>query len=159
MALPPASFTVGSLYLAGFAQARAPHAGLIIPSRTSSGRLVHIRIDRETSPTWAYQSRAQKIEGDMFFSTLLKLRDVSAGSITVAQLEEAAMSVPAPDNDEFGECLPWVLQVVQTLHDMDLIVLTDIKDLGKEFEEFATGNKAYATRTKFPNVKASQFCT
>lgn len=43
-------FTAGSLYIVGFAQARAPQAGLLIPTSESSGCLVHIRIDRATSP-------------------------------------------------------------------------------------------------------------
>lgn len=159
MSEPPSSFTPGSLYLAGFAQASAPHAGLLIPTSASSGRLVHIRIDRDTSPVWAMQSRMQKIAGDMFLSTLLKLGDASAGQITAELLEEAAASVPAPENDLFGECLPWVLRVVQKLHEMGFPCLVDGEGLGNEFSSFADGNRVFATRTKFPNVKVSEFCS
>ncbi|KAG2121907.1 hypothetical protein DEU56DRAFT_88812 [Suillus clintonianus] len=151
-------FTPGSLYIAGFAQARAPHVGLIIPTSRASGCLVHIRIDRDVSPVWTYQSRVQRIEGDMFISSLLRIKDVSAGPIALEQLQEAAQSVPAPQNDEFGECLPWVLAVVQKLHDMGLVVLKDAEALQVEFVRFAEGNKAYARRDKFPNIAASQFC-
>ncbi|KAF8467521.1 hypothetical protein JB92DRAFT_3060263 [Gautieria morchelliformis] len=159
MSQPPRSFTLGSLYLAGFAQAGAPHAGLIIPASASSGRLVHIHIDRATVPSWAFQSRDQRIAGEMFLSSLLKLRDLSDGEISTEQLDEAAASVPPPPNDEFGECLPWVLRVVQRLNEMGLVNLTNVDELGREFEDFAAGNKIYATRQKFPNVKASAFCS
>ncbi|KAF8582249.1 hypothetical protein K439DRAFT_1647659 [Ramaria rubella] len=146
----PSSFNPGSLYIARLYQARSPHAGLIIPTGASSGRLFHIRIDRTTSPVWKFQSRNQKIEGDMFFSTLLKIRDVSDGEVT-EQLENAAASVPAPPNDEFGECLP--------LHEMGVVNLTDAGGLGKEFQDFAAGNTAFATRRRFSNVKAAKSCS
>jgi hypothetical protein len=85
----------------------------------------------------------------MFLSTLLKLRDASAGQITAELLEEAAASVPVAENDLFGECLPWVLLVVQKLHEMGFLSLVE----GNEFSSFADGNRAFATRAKFPNVK------
>ncbi|KAL6300166.1 hypothetical protein BKA93DRAFT_545935 [Sparassis latifolia] len=151
-------FTHGSLYLAGFAQARAPHVGLIIPTSDVSGTLVHIRVDRETSDVWTYQCRAQRISGDMFMSSLLKLREASVGAISVEQLQETAASVSAPQNDDFGECLPWSLRVLQKLHDMGLLNVMDIDGLGREFEEFAAGNQAYARRDRFPNIAVSHFC-
>ena len=159
MSQPPRSFTLGSLYLAGFTQAGAPHAGLIIPTSASTGRLIHIHIDRATSPTWKFQSRDQRIAGEMFLSSLLKLRDLSNGKISIEQLEEAAASLPPPANDKFGECLPWVLRVVRRLSEMGLVNLANVDELGREFEDFAAGNKVYATRQKFPNVKASAFCS
>ncbi|KAF7798612.1 hypothetical protein EIP86_009834 [Pleurotus ostreatoroseus] len=159
MSTAPEDFTVGSLYLAGLAQARAPHAGLIVPTSITSGTLVHIRIDRDTSPFWAYQSRKQKISGDVFMTTLLKLHDISDGIITKEQLEEAAASVPVPENDTFGECLPWILQVVQKLNEAGLVKLVDVEALGKEFEAFAESNRVFATSTRFPNVRTSEFCS
>ncbi|KAF8073888.1 hypothetical protein FPV67DRAFT_773038 [Lyophyllum atratum] len=150
--------TPGSLYIIGFAQARSPHAGLIIPSSASSGCLVHIRIDRDTSPFWVYQSRRQAIAGDMFCTTLLKLRDVADGAITVDQLKACAELVEVPQNDEFGECVPWVLRVVEKLGEEGRLNVRDVEALGKEFEEFAVGNKAFARRATFPNVGVSQFC-
>lgn len=151
--------TPGSLYIIGFAQARAPHAALFIPTSTSGGLLVHIRIDRETSPFWAYQMRRQKVAGDIFCTTLLKLHDVADGAIALDQLEEYAALVPVPQNDEFGECLPWVLKVVEQLRGGGLLSVTSVEALGKEFEEFAAGNKAYARRTTFPNLRMSSFCS
>ncbi|KAF8908507.1 hypothetical protein CPB84DRAFT_1813282 [Gymnopilus junonius] len=139
-------FSPGSLYIAGFAQARSPHAGLLIPLDSKSGFLVHIRIDRNTSPLWQYQSRKQNISGDMFMTSLLRI---------LTQYNDR--SIAAPSNDEFGECLPWVLSVVQKLHDIGLLNLIDTDGLAKEFEEFAAGNNSYARRDKFPNVKISQY--
>jgi hypothetical protein len=151
-------FTPGSLYIVGFAQARAPHVGLIILTSNVSGCLVHIRIDQDVSPIWTYQCRTQRIEGDMFISSLLRLRDVDTGRITPMRLQEAAQAVPVPQSDEFGECLPWVLAVVRKLHKMELVALTDAEALQDEFARFAEGNKAYARRDKYPNVAVSQFC-
>ncbi|KAJ7745687.1 hypothetical protein B0H16DRAFT_970735 [Mycena metata] len=158
MSTAPPEFTIGSLYIAGFAQARAPHVGLIIPTSGKTGCLVHIRIDRATSDKWAYQCRPQPIEGDMFLSSLLKIHDISAGPITLDQLRTAATAVPPPDNDEFGECEAWMAKVVEQLHATNLIACTDVTGLVDEFHAFATGNRAYARRDKFPNVAVSQFC-
>ncbi|KAG1741996.1 hypothetical protein EDB19DRAFT_689776 [Suillus lakei] len=149
-------FTPGSLYIAGFTQARASHVALIIPTSRALGCLVHI--DRDVSPVWTYQCRVQRIEGDMFISSLLGIRDVSTCRITPEQLQEAAQAILAPQNDEFGACLPWVLAVVQKLHDMGLVILKNAEALQDEFVRFAEGNKAYARRDKFPNVAVSQFC-
>lgn len=151
-------FNQGSLYLIGFAQARAPHAGLLIPTSSSAGCLVHIRIDRAQSPNWQYQARAQNVKGDMFCSTLLKLHDFSDGPITTSQLKLHAESVTVPDNGEFGECLPWVMRVVDRLQEAGLLQVTDLDLLKDEFQEFAGGNRAFARRDKFPNVKVSTYC-
>lgn len=158
---PHPSFTPGSLYIAGFAQARRPHAALLLASTNdhSTGHLVHIRLDPLTSTCWTYQSRAQPITGDMFLSTLLKVRDASDGAVTLQQLEAAAAAVPGPQNDMQGECLHWVLRVVQRLQEKWLVDLDDADALGEEFEVFAAGNRAYASRLRFPNVKASQFAS
>ncbi|KAJ7160969.1 hypothetical protein C8R46DRAFT_1106098 [Mycena filopes] len=159
MSTTPPEFTVGSLYIAGFAQAQAPHVGLIIPTDSGkTGCLVHIRIDRAVSDEWAYQCRTQPIQGDMFLSSLLKIHDVSQGPITLDQLRAAATAVPPPDNDEFGECEPWMARVVEELHAADLVACTDVKGLVDEFHAFAIENRAYARRDKFPNVAVSRFC-
>lgn len=159
MSSPPESFTVGSLYIAGFAQARAPHLGLIIPTDSKTGHLIHIRVDRATSPHWAYQCRTEKIEGNMFLSCLLKLHDVAAGEITVSQLQIAAKLVPVPENDNFGECGPWVYRVVEELHNLGLIALVDAQELAKEFNAFAAESKAFARRDRFPNLAVSLYCS
>ena len=159
MNTPPSTFTPGSVYLAGFTQARAPHVALIIPANAQCGDLVHIRIDRNTSPNWAFQHRSQRIEGDMFLSSLLKIHDISAGQVNVGQLHDAASAVPVPEHGEFGACGPWVYAVVRELHKRGLVVLIDAEALEKEFEAFAVGNKAYARRDRFPNVVASQYCS
>ena len=50
MSTPNEHFTLNSVYLAAFAQAREPHVGLLIASSADSGTLFHIRIDRDASP-------------------------------------------------------------------------------------------------------------
>ncbi|KAI0761484.1 hypothetical protein BD413DRAFT_242567 [Trametes elegans] len=156
--LPPPTFASGSLYIAGFTQARAPHVALLIPKDARIGDLVHIRIDRATSPTWQYQHRAQKISGDMFLSSLLKIHDNSEGQITVDQLKAAASVVPAPNNDTFGECGPWVLKVVEYLDKEGLLTLKNAAALVDEFNTLATSSRGFARRDRFPNVAVSENC-
>ncbi|TCD67178.1 hypothetical protein EIP91_000404 [Steccherinum ochraceum] len=172
----PETFSVGSLYIAGFTQAaKEPHKALIIPTDTQSGFLVHIRIDRETSPNWTYQSRKQRIAGEMFLSSLLKIHDIAAGEITVDQLRQAATAVPVPDNDQFGECGPWLFKVIHQLHKSRLVTMQTerrgsdeaqdehhiaivLGKLAQEFKDLAEGSRAFARRERFPNVAVSQFC-
>ncbi|KAG9014405.1 hypothetical protein FRB90_005377 [Tulasnella sp. 427] len=153
-----AQFSVGSLYLAGLAQAIAPHAGLIIPSSENKGYFAHIKVDPETR-VWVRETRTENIRGNMALTTLVKLRDVSAGTITKEQLDKAISLVPAPEGGEFGECLPWVLKVVKILDAEGLLSVKDINDLGMEFGDFAKGNRKYATRAMFPNVITSAHCS
>ncbi|KIY51908.1 hypothetical protein FISHEDRAFT_36285 [Fistulina hepatica ATCC 64428] len=154
--LPP-SLVHGALYLAAFAQARAPHVGLLIPYDNGSGYLVHIYIDRQKSPFWAFQCRKQKLAGDMFLTSLLMIG--LPGSLTVAELKDIAMKVEVPLNDTFGECLPWARRVVDALHRVEKIEVTDVDTLFEEFSRFAAGNSAYARRDRFPNVAVSTYCT
>ncbi|KAJ7087382.1 hypothetical protein C8R43DRAFT_1082488 [Mycena crocata] len=157
MATP--AFSLGSLYLAAFAQAQAPHAGLLIPKSESMGTLVHIRVDRETSPNWQRQDREQKISGDMFLTTLLRIRD-SSTTINRAHncLVASAEKVTVPDTDTFGECLPWAMRAVAQLQSDGLLQVTDLTALEQEFREFSEGNRAYARRDSFPNVAISAYC-
>lgn len=150
----PPAFDAGSLYLAAFAQAHAPHVGLLIPSNESTGTLVHIRVDRKTSPNWQKQIREQKISGDMFLMSLLRIRD----SITVEQVVSSSDKVAVPNNDEFGECFHWVMRTVAQLHADGLLELADLDALEKEFREFNEGNRAYARRDKLPNTAVSVYC-
>ena len=94
----------------------------------------------------------------MFLSSLLKIHDVSAGKITVDQLCQAASTAAIPENDMFGECAPWVFKVIQELHEMRLLTLKDVVALEKEFGDFASGNRAFARRDRFPNVAVSDYC-
>lgn len=94
----------------------------------------------------------------MFCTTLLKLRDAVDGVPTPEQLRASAEQVAVPLNDEFGECVPWVLRVVERLGEEGCLDVRDVEALGREFEEFAAGNRAFARRDVFPNVPASRFC-
>ncbi|KAI0339744.1 hypothetical protein BDW22DRAFT_1347598 [Trametopsis cervina] len=151
-------FTIDSLYIAGFTQARAPHIGLLLATSTTHGTLYHIRIDRETSPHWQFQRRVQKIDKDMFLSALVRVHDATSGAITDAQLQAAADAVTPPANDTFGECAPWVYHVLRHLHEAGVLEVKDEAALAEEVDDFARGSKAYARRDRFPNVMASDFC-
>ncbi|KAF8877666.1 hypothetical protein CPB84DRAFT_1688642, partial [Gymnopilus junonius] len=63
-----------------------------------------------------------------------------------------------PSSSEPGECLNWVIGVVQALHDAGLLKLSSGGDLAREFSEFAAENQNYANRSLFPNVKDSAHC-
>lgn len=157
MSVIPESYAPGALYIAGFTQARSPHLGLLLAKDTTpaSGTLFHIRIDRATHPNWQFQKRVQPVAGDMFLSSLLC---VHGADLDAAVLEEAARSVPVPDNDEFGECGPWVFGVLQVLAEKSIVELEEVQKLADEVREFAEGSRAYARRDRFPNVKMSEFC-
>ncbi|KAF9071863.1 hypothetical protein BDP27DRAFT_1218384 [Rhodocollybia butyracea] len=147
-------FCIGSLYLAGFAQAVAPHVGLIIPTSVDKGVLVHIRIDRNISPNWARQARTQNLSGDMFLTSLLKIGDC----VPVDALRNEAEQTTVPDNGEFGECSVWVMKLVDRLNDKGLIHVANLDALKQEFDVFVSGNRRYARRDLFPNIAVSSFC-
>lgn len=157
------AFSLNSLYIAGFTQAQAPHLGLLVATSASDGVLFHIRVDRATSPTWQFQSRKQVIDKDMFLSSLLRVHDAAGGEVGSSdalkkQLQTAAAAVPPPANDTFGECAPWVFQVLQRLQAAGVVQLGDIDALAKEVDGLARGSRAFARRDKFPNVAVSQHC-
>ncbi|KZV74706.1 hypothetical protein PENSPDRAFT_647716 [Peniophora sp. CONT] len=156
MSAIPELYVPGSLYIAGFTQARSPHLGLLLAkdAAPASGTLFHIRIDRATHPNWQFQKRSQLVAEDMFLSSLLRV----GADLDAIALEEAARSVPVPDHDEFGECGPWVFSVLQVLAERGIVELDDVQKLADEVREFAEGSRAYARRDKFPNVKMSEFC-
>ncbi|KIJ11114.1 hypothetical protein PAXINDRAFT_181914 [Paxillus involutus ATCC 200175] len=151
------TFTVGSLYIAGFQQSGGvPHAGLILATTAKEGSIAHIK---HQPSGWLYDFRKQRLDQSMTLSTLLKIHDVSAGTITSKELDEAARSVDIPPPTQSSECLNWTLKVVQVLHSRGLINLTSVQHLANEFLDFAGGNRDYARRTVFPNVKASANCS
>jgi hypothetical protein len=152
------AFTINSLYIAGFSQARAPHLGLLLSTSQREGILYHIYIDREMFPTWQFQRRKQIIDKDMFLSSLLRIHDSSVGIIDDAQMIGATQAIPAPQNDTFGECKPWIYRVVKQLHDSGLLELKDADALSQEVEAHAIGSNDYARRDKFPNVAVSKNC-
>ncbi|VDB93426.1 unnamed protein product [Peniophora sp. CBMAI 1063] len=156
MADTPDLYTPGALYIAGFTQARSPHLGLLLAKDTTpaSGTLFHIRIDRPTHPNWQFQKRTQPVAGDMFLSSLLRVHD----TIDAVVVEEAARSVHVPENDEFGECGPWVFNVLEVLGEKGVVELDDTQKLADEVRELAEGSRAYARRDRFPNVKVSEHC-
>ncbi|KAJ8523178.1 hypothetical protein ONZ45_g296 [Pleurotus djamor] len=152
----------GALYIAGFTQARSPHVAIMVPRDDSLGDLIHIHIDRTQSPNWKFQHRVQKIQGDMFLSSLLMVHHPNNISespvIGVDKLIEVAKTVSVPASDEFGECSPWVRRVLEALDEHRWVKLKDAPELEKEFNAFAEGSRTFARRDRFPNVGVSQFC-
>ncbi|KIJ66082.1 hypothetical protein HYDPIDRAFT_110223 [Hydnomerulius pinastri MD-312] len=57
-----------------------------------------------------------------------KTKTPNSNPITPAQLKSAAEAVPVPANDTFGECSPWVMNVVKELHRRGLLVLKESSD-------------------------------
>ncbi|KAF8467520.1 hypothetical protein JB92DRAFT_3060262 [Gautieria morchelliformis] len=154
------SITNGSLYIAGFAQAGDPHAGLFIPNSGSAGDFFHIHVPRnQTSSQWTYQARQQNFSQSMTFTTLLRIHDASQGVITAQTMDWAAKQVAVPSGAEEGECLKWVMSVIGILQKHGLVRVSSISHLQQEFSQFAAGNRAYATRSILPNVNVSQYCT
>ncbi|TFK34039.1 hypothetical protein BDQ12DRAFT_690298 [Crucibulum laeve] len=152
-------YSPGALYIAGFTQARAPHLGLLFAKDSSTGILWHIRIDRATSPHWKFQRRVQAIAGDMFLSSLLLVATKTRlGDKAEAKLEAAARFVEPPSNDSFGECAPWVFNVLAVLHDQGVVKLVDQGKLAMEVDTFARQSRPYAQRDHFPNLAVSSFC-
>jgi hypothetical protein len=97
-------YTPGALYLSGFTQVRSPHIGLLLAKDAANGTLFHIQTDRETSPNWQFQRRTQRIEGDMFLSSLLRITKEQLPPDTAEKIiEEIALAVPPPENGDFGE--------------------------------------------------------
>jgi len=131
--------TPGSLYIARFAQASAPHVGLIrvIPAalRAASFTLTATCHPFEHTNAAFSASRA----------TCSPHRYPYQGHQHVSHQS----NVVAGQND-FWECLPWVLAVGQKSHYMEPGVLDDAESLQHEFMRFAEGNKAHAKRDKFP---------
>ncbi|GBE89442.1 hypothetical protein SCP_1601040 [Sparassis crispa] len=150
------AYNPGSLYIAGFAQSGDPHAGLILSIDSSKGYFAHIMIKNDA---WTFQSREQNVARSMSLMSLLKIHDVSAGVITAAQLEAAACKVAVPPGSESGECLKWVLSIIQVLHAEGIITLTSVDNLTQEFSSFALENCSYAERSKFPNIGISAYST
>ena len=149
--------TDGSLYITGFAQAGLPHAGLIIARREGTyGKHLHIHTKQGD---WAQEFKSFSIESSMSLTTLLKIHDVSAGAITEDQLENAGKVIAVPEGSDGGQCLPWVIEVVKQLHADGLVNLTSASGLADEFVTFATGNRAFARKGKYPNCSTSINCS
>jgi hypothetical protein len=150
--------TPGALYIAGFTQVRASHIGLLLATTETEGTLFHIRIDRSVQPNWHFQRRKQRLVGDMFLSSLMRISKEPLSIEDAKEVLISAESVPAPENDEFGECAPWVYRVIDKLNDTTVLKVVDIKRLEEEVASFAQGSSAFARRDKFPNLAVSEFC-
>jgi hypothetical protein len=90
----------------------------------------------------------------MFLNTLLLIRKEG---VVLQGLEDIAKTVEVPNNDTFGECLPWVMKVIRALCERGSLDVSDINALQEELESFAAGNKSYARRDRLPNMAVSPF--
>ncbi|KAH6913292.1 hypothetical protein BKA70DRAFT_1183155 [Coprinopsis sp. MPI-PUGE-AT-0042] len=151
--------TPGALCIAGFTQARAPHIGLLLVTTEAEGTLFHIHIDRSIQPNWHFQRRREPLAGNMFLSSLMHIRNDPL-SLDDAEdlLTEAAKSIPPPENDDFGECAPWVFRVLDALATRGVLTVVDREKLEEEVDSFARCSRAFARRDKLPNISVSQFC-
>lgn len=162
--VPMSSITPGSLYLVAFAQANAPHVGMVIPmAEGKRGHLVHIRVpdEGEALGVWTLNFRKEPLTGPgaMACTNLLQIQDKEEGEISVSELHEAAKSTPVPSGREFGQCLNWAMDLVEELGKRNILKLKSRSDLQCEFDEFSRANRGYASRSKDPNVKISSYCS
>ena len=140
-----------------FAKVGAPHAGLIIPTSEKIGRLVHIRLGK-SSYVWELECTPGEIRGSSSMTTLIRL-SADARAITKKQLDEVALSVAVPEGDTFGECLPWVLRLIEALDTAGLLSLESITSLKEEFNAAIGDNRGRARTDKDPNVTVSKYCS
>lgn len=148
--------TAGSLYLAGFAQAGALHAALLLVTSSAEGYIFHITTK---SGIWAFNGgMLQKIQGSLSLISLIKICDVSKGTITKEDIEEIVRQVNVPASCQDGECLVWICGAVNLLTENGLVTLTSVENLVDEFSTFCAVNRSYTTSSKYPNVKTSSYC-
>ncbi|KAF4612092.1 hypothetical protein D9613_004104 [Agrocybe pediades] len=152
-------FTLGSLYLAAFAQATSPHIGLIVPVSEGTGHLVHLRMERESMNGWVFEEKTENLSGNIFLTSLLKIHDIHTGNMTIEKLTEVAKKLPVPANDFREECGVWACRLIEELHNSGMVNLTSVRDLRKEIDDFAAGNRQFMQRNKLPNVAVSKWCS
>ncbi|KAG1849292.1 hypothetical protein DFJ58DRAFT_453490 [Suillus subalutaceus] len=92
-------FTPGSLYIAGFAQARAPHVGLII---LTSLRFRSLRSHQASYRPSGRTNAEFSVSRVTCSSHRCSASETLAYPITPARLQEAAQAALAPQNDESG---------------------------------------------------------
>ncbi|KAL4245084.1 hypothetical protein ABKN59_010220 [Abortiporus biennis] len=109
--------------------------------------------------SWKFTYRSHNINNSMTLTSLVKIRDASKGELTGDTLKALLGEVPVPEGAEEGECLNWVINAVKHLSDAGVVTLSNSDGLRQEFATFCAGNKQYASRTRYPNLKASEYCT
>ncbi|OSD06728.1 hypothetical protein PYCCODRAFT_1474169 [Trametes coccinea BRFM310] len=107
---------------------------------------------------WEYKFGSQNIAHSLSLTSLIKIRDGSKGPITADNLDNLLAQVTVPPGSEEGECLNWVMRAVKLLAENNVVTLKSEDGLREEFSSFCAENRSYATRTKYPNVKTSEYC-
>jgi hypothetical protein len=96
----------------------------------------------------------------MTFTSLLRIRSAAArGPLAPSDLDQITRRVLVPVGNDFGLCLHWVRAALEHLQGGDIITITNIDELMKEFCTFAAGNRRFAVRNLYPNLMVSQFCS
>ena len=152
----PTVAEAGSLYLAGFAQAGEPHAAIVLATSSKGGSMGHITTK---SGHWEYKFQNQKIEHSISLTSLIEIRNVSKGTLNAQTLNNLLAQVAVPPGNEIGECLNWVVNAVELLASHGVVSLRSPDGLRGEFSAFCAGNKGFATSSKYPNVKVSDYCS
>ena len=130
---------------------------LILVTDMNQGQMGHITTNTATGQ-WMLKFGPQNIANSMTLTSLIRIRDASRGLTTAEQLAALLAEVPVPAGSQDGECLNWVIRAVQHLAARGVVTLTSAEGLREEFKQFCAGNRSFARRDKFPNVKVSQFC-
>ncbi|KAM5540597.1 hypothetical protein V8D89_005628 [Ganoderma adspersum] len=146
----------GSLYLAGFAQAGQPHAAIVLAVSSKEGNMAHITTK---SGNWAYNFQAQKIEQSISLTSLIEIRSASKGALSAETLSDLLAQVVVPAGNVGGECLNWVIDAVKLLAKNGIVSLRSADLLREEFSTFCAGNRSFATSSKYPNMKVSDYCS
>ncbi|KAI0761485.1 hypothetical protein BD413DRAFT_485817, partial [Trametes elegans] len=87
------------------------------------------------------------------------IRDASKGPLSGEDLNSLLSQVSVPPGNELGECLNWVMRAVTLLAEKGIVTLVSADSLKDEFSSFCSNNQEYVTRTAYPNVETSEYCS
>ncbi|TFK20928.1 hypothetical protein FA15DRAFT_696652 [Coprinopsis marcescibilis] len=148
--------TTGSVYLAGFAQAEQPHVALIRAIDYQKGYIFHITTKK--TDIWHYEgNQAYKIAGSMTLTSLYCIYDAqkAGAEFDCTTLDDICKAVAVPEGAEMGECVIWAnkaLAAIAEAHPDTIILSGNVDATMEHFLNFVEGNRAYASRTKYPNL-------
>ncbi|KAF6753258.1 hypothetical protein DFP72DRAFT_427337 [Ephemerocybe angulata] len=132
-----------------------PHIGLILAIDDKVGMLAHVKY---TDNAWVYEYRKERIMPSMTLTSLRLVHDSSkpgAATIVSKELDDFCKTIEVPSASMSGQCGVWVAQVLQGLVDKGAIAApaSGVEALLSEFATWAKGNRSFATRSKYPNIK------
>ncbi|KAF6763227.1 hypothetical protein DFP72DRAFT_875079 [Ephemerocybe angulata] len=152
--------TDGSLYLAGFSQVDIPHVALILAINGNIGKLAHVKYISE-SEEWQYEYKTQNIANSLSLTSLHLIHDASkpgAAPIPSKVLDDFCKTIEVPSASETSQsqCGVWMGQVLHGLVDKGIIAApaSGVDALLSDFVTWAKENRKFATRSKYPNIRA-----